>query len=143
MNSDFSRRGMTGYLKPTFRLFGLAHLAFGIAGTVFPRWFYATVPPWPPLHVGQIQIAGVFDLALAVLFFVAATDLNRYLPIVIPVGFVAECGHALVRIGHVLAGDNPRDDLLAPTFMLLFGLVLLGVGMAAWGQSRGVGSDAP
>ena len=122
---------MSSYLKPLFWLFGLAHLVFGVAGTVFPQWFYATVPPWPPLHVGQIQIAGVFDLALAILFFVAATDLDRYLPIVIPVGVVAECGHALVRIGHVLAGDNPRADLLAPAFMLLFGLALLGVGMAA------------
>ena len=76
---------------------------------------------------------------MAFLFFAAATDLDRYLPIVIPVGVVAECGHALVRIGHVMAGDNPRDDLLAPAFMLLFGLVLLGVGMAAWRQSRGGG----
>lgn len=127
---------MSSYLKPILWLFGLAHLAFGIAGTVFPRWFYAAVPPWPPLHVGQIQIAGVFDLALAVLFCVGALDLDRYLPIVIPVGVVAECGHALVRIGHVLAGDNPRDDLLAPVFMLVFGLALLGVGIAAWRQSR-------
>ena len=134
---------MSRYLKALLWFFGVAHLAFGVAGTVFPRWFYQTVPPWPPLHVGQIQIAGVFDLALAVLFFVAATDLDRYLPIVIPVGVVAECGHALVRIGHVMAGDNTRDDLLAPALMLLFGLVLLGVGMVAWGQSRGVDRARP
>lgn len=69
-------------------------------------------------------------MALAILFLVAATDVDRYLPIIIPVGVVAECGHALVRIGHVLAGDNPRDDLLAPAFMMLFGLGLLGVGMS-------------
>lgn len=134
---------MSCYLKTLLWFSGLAHLTFGVAGTVFPRSFYATVPPWPPLHVGQIQIGGVFDLALAVLFFVAATDLNRYLPIVVPVGVVAECGHALVRIGHVMAGDNPREDLVAPTFMLLFGLVLLGVGVVAWGQSGGVGRVRP
>ena len=134
---------MSRYLKTLLWFFGVAHLGFGVAGTVFPRWFYATVPPWPPLHVGQIQIAGVFDLALAVLFIAAATDLDRYLPIVIPVGVVAECGHALVRIGHVMAGDNPPDDLLAPTLMLLFGLLLLGVGMSAWVQSRAVGRVRP
>jgi hypothetical protein len=134
---------MSRYLNILLWFSGVVHLAFGVAGTVFPRWFYATVPPWSPLHVGQIQIAGVFDLALAVLFSAAATDLDRYLPIVIPVGVVAECGHALVRISHVMAGDNPRDDLLAPTLMLLFGLVLLGVGMAAWGQSRGGGRVRP
>ena len=134
---------MSRYLKTLLWFFGVAHFAFGVAGTVFPRWFYATVPPWPPVHVGQIQIAGVFDLALAVLFFAAAIDLDRYLLIVIPVGVVAECGHALVRIGHVMAGDNPRDDLLAPIFMLLFGLVLLGVGMVVWGHSRGVSGARP
>jgi hypothetical protein len=134
---------MSRYLNILLWFAGVVHVAFGVAGTVLPRWFYASVPPWPPLHVGQIQIAGVFDLALAVLFFVAATDLNRYLPIVVPVGIVAECGHALVRIGHVMAGDNPRDDLLAPAFMLLFGLLLFGVGMAAWRQSRGGGRARP
>ncbi len=128
---------MKRYLQILLWCFAVAHLAFGLAGTVFPRWFYDNVPPWPPLHIGQIQIAGVFDLALAVLFFVAASDLDRYLPIVVPVGVVAECGHALVRIGHVMAGDNPCDDLLAPTFMLLFGLVLLGVGGPAWRESMG------
>ena len=71
---------MRRYLNILLRFSGVVHLAFGVAGTVFPRWFYATVPPWPPLHVGQIQIAGVFDLALAVLFLAAATDLDRYLP---------------------------------------------------------------
>jgi hypothetical protein len=64
-------------------------------------------------------------------FLTAATDVDRYLPIVVPVGAVAECGHALVRLGHVIVGDNPPDDLLAPLFMLLFGLVLLAVGIAA------------
>ena len=98
---------------------------------MFPRWFYATVPPWPPLHVGQIQIAGIFDLTLAVLFVVAATDIDRYLPIVAPTGPVAECGHALVRIAHIVAGDNQPADLLAPSFMLAFGSVLLGVGVVA------------
>jgi len=63
---------------------------------------------------------------------VGATDFDRYLPIVVPVGAVAECGRALVRIGHVLAGDDPRDDLPTPIVMLLFGLVLLGRGGAAW-----------
>ena len=125
---------MGRYLKGTLLVFGIAHLAFGVAGTAFPRWFYDALPPWPPLHVGQIQIAGIFDLALGVLFLVAATDIGRYLPIVVPVGAVAECGHALVRIGHVVAGDNPVDDLLAPIIMLLFGLALLGIGVANRGR---------
>jgi len=118
------------YLKPLLWFFGFAHLAFGIAGAFFPRWFYGRIPRWPPLHVGQIQIAGVFDLALAALFLVGATDLDRYLPIVVPVGVVAEGGHALVRIGHVIAGDNPSADVLAPAFMMVFSVVLLGFGMA-------------
>ncbi len=129
---------MSRFLKTLLWFFGVAHLTFGVAGTAFSQWFYATVPPWPPLHVGQIQIAGVFDLALAVLFLMAAADLDRYLPIVIPVGVVAECGHALVRIGHVMAGDNPRQDLLAPAFMMLFGLVLLGVGLTTWRHGAGI-----
>ena len=136
-------RSMKRYLNGMLWFFAIAHLAFGVAGSVFPRWFYQTVPPWPPLHVGQIQIAGVFDLALAVFYVVAATDLDRYLPIVVPVGVVAECGHALVRIGHVMSGDNPRDDLLAPTFMLVFGLVLFGVGVAGWARPRDVDGVHP
>ena len=120
---------MPRHLKQVFWFFGLAHLAFGIAGTAFPRWFFAAVPLWPPLHVGQIQIGGVFDLALAALLLGATIDLDRYLPLVIPAGVIAECGHALVRIGHVIAGDNPTADLLAPAFMLLFGLYLLIVGL--------------
>jgi len=119
-------------------LFAVAHLLFGMAGVAFPTRFYATVPPWPPLHVGQIQIAGVFDLALAVLFFVGTRDFDRYLPVVIPVAVVAECGHALVRIGHVIAGDNSPADLVAPAFMLSFGLGLLVVGLRVWRQTAGV-----
>ncbi len=122
---------MTRFLRVLLWCFGVAHLAFGVAGVAFPTWFYQHVPPWPPLHIGQIQIAGVFDLALAALFLGAATNVLRYLPLVIPVGVVAECGHALVRIGHVIAGDNPPDDLLAPAFMLAFGLVLAAVGIRA------------
>jgi hypothetical protein len=57
-----------------------------------------------------------------------------YGPLVIPVGVVAECGHGLVRIGHVIAGDDPPDDLVAPAFMLTFGLVLLVVGARGWRQ---------
>lgn len=116
-------------IRPLLVIFGIAHLLFGIAGVAFPRWFFGAVPPWPPLHVGQIQIAGVFDLALAVLFLGGATDPKRYLPVVIPVGVVADGGHALVRIGHVIAGDNPAADLLAPGFMLAFGLYLLALGV--------------
>jgi hypothetical protein len=116
-------------LKGLLWFFGLAHLAFGIAGLAFARRFFAAVPPWPPLHVGQIQIAGIFDLAMAVLFLGALTDLDRYLPLVIPVGVVAEVGHACVRIGHVIAGDNPPDDLLAPSVMLAFGLSLAVIGL--------------
>jgi hypothetical protein len=120
--------------------FGVAHLLFGIAGLVFPRWFYGAVPPWPPLHVGQIQIAGVFDLALAALFLGAAANPPRYLPVVVPAGVVAECGHGLVRIGHVVAGDNPPDDLVAPSVMLAFGLYLLAVGVRLRsGSSPGTG----
>src|SRR5713101_1581937 len=115
---------MPRYLRVLIWLFGAAHLLFGVAGVAFPRWFFEAVPPWPPLHVGQIQIAGVFDLALATLFLGATTDLERYAPLVLWVGGVADLGHALVRIGHVVAGDNPPDDLLAPSFMLLFGLIL-------------------
>lgn len=123
---------MGRYLTTALWIAAVVHLAFGVAGIAFPRAFYAILPPWPPLHVGQIQIGGVFDVTLAVLFFVGATDLDRYLPIVVPVGVVAEWGHAWVRIGHVLAGDDPRDDLLAPILMLLFGLALLGMGWATW-----------
>jgi uncharacterized membrane protein len=126
---------MIRHLRVLLWLFAVAHLVFGIAAVAAPRWFYESVPPWPPLHVGQIQIAGVFDLALAVLFLAGARNLDRYLPVVVSVGVVAELGHALVRICHVVAGDNPPDDLLAPTFMLLFGLLLAAVGGRAWAQS--------
>jgi hypothetical protein len=123
---------LTRYLKTLLWLFGVAHLLFGVAGVAAPGWFYSAVPPWPPLHVGQIQIAGVFDLVLAALFLVGAMNVERYLPVVVVAGSLAECGHALVRIGHVLAGDNPRADLLAPAFMLSFGLFLAVVGIRAW-----------
>ena len=108
-----------------FLVFGIAHLLFGIAGFVFPRWFYGAVPPWPPLHVGQIQIAGVFDLSLAAMFLGAAKDPGRYLPVVAPAGAVAELGHAAVRIGHIAVGDNAPADLLAPSCMVAFGAYLL------------------
>jgi hypothetical protein len=57
------------------------------------------------------------------------------LPVVVSVGVVAELGHALVRIGHVVAGDNLPDDLIAPTFMLLFGFFLAAVGGRSWAQA--------
>jgi PhnB protein len=116
-------------LRALFVAWGVGHLVFGVAGAAFPRWFFAALPPWPPLHVGQIQIAGVFDLAMATAFLVAATDVDRYAALVIPVGVVAEGGHALVRIGHVLAGDDPAGDLLVPGLMLLFAVVLAVAGV--------------
>jgi hypothetical protein len=76
------------------------------------------------MHVGQIQIAGVFDLALAALFLGTARNLRRYLPIAILVGLVAEWGHALVRLGHIIAGSNPAADFILPILMLAFGVVL-------------------
>ncbi len=106
-------------------IFGVAHLAFGIAGLVLPQSFYAALPPWPPLHVGQIQIAGVFDLSLAILFLGGAWDPRRFLPIVAPTGAVAELGHAGVRIGHIIAGNDPPADVLPPVCMLAFGVYLL------------------
>ncbi len=111
-----------------FRLAGIAHLLIGIAGVVLPRWLFDVAPPWPPVHIGQIQIAGVFDLSMAALYFGAAQDPKRYLPIAVPVGVVAEWGHALVRIGHILRGDNPPADLALPILMLVFGAVLIGLG---------------
>lgn len=117
------------YLRGLIWFFGAMHLLFGVAGLAFPRWFFRSVPPWPPLHVGQIQIGGVFDLALAVLFLGATRDFDRYGPLVVAVGAVAECGHGLVRLGHILAGDDPMADLVPPVAMLLFGLVLLAIGV--------------
>src|SRR5262249_15668040 len=127
---------MKGVLKAALWCAAVAHLSFGVAGVVFPSWFYSVVPPWPPLHAGQIQIAGVFDLALATLFFVGVSDIDRYLHIVVPVGVVAECGHALVRMGHVVAGDKPPGDRVAPTVMLLFGMFLLATGTLAREENR-------
>jgi len=40
-------------------------------------------------------------------------------------------GHGLIRMGHVVAGDNPPGDLLVPTVMLLFGMFLLATGPLA------------
>ena len=116
------------FLRVLFVLWGLGHLAVGIAGVAFPRSFFSAVPPWPPLHVGQIQIAGVFDLSMATVFLVAATDVRRYAPIIIPVGVVAEGGHALVRIGHVIAGDNPPADLFLPSLMVAVAVILAAAG---------------
>ena len=120
-------------LRPLFVFWGLAHLLFGMAGGIVPRWFFSAVPPWPPLHVGQIQIAGVFDLAMATAFLVAATDMDRYASLMIPVGVVAEGGHAAVRIGHVILGDDPPDDLVAPLCMAAFATYLAATG---WNQRR-------
>jgi hypothetical protein len=55
---------------------------------------------------------------------------------------VAECGHAVVRIGHVIAGDNRPADLLAPGCMLAFGLYLAAVGarLRRRGGHSGAGS---
>src|SRR5436309_4276903 len=83
-------------LRLLFVVWGVAHLAFGIAGAAFPRWFFGAVPPWPPLHVGQIQIAGIFDLAMATAFLIAATDVARYAPLMIAAG-VVEIGRASCR----------------------------------------------
>ena len=104
---------------------GLAHLLFGVAGLAFPRWFFSAVPPWPPLHVGQLQIGGVFDLSMAALFFATARNLKRYLPLAAFVGVIAEWGNALVRIGHIATGTNPATDLLFPVLMLIFGGILV------------------
>ena len=116
------------FLRVFVALWGLGHLVFGIAGAAFPRWFFGSVPPWPPLHVGQLQIAGVFDLSMATAFLIATSDVQRYASLIIPVGVVAEAGHALVRIGHVIAGDNPRTDLVVPSLMVLVAVVLAAAG---------------
>ena len=116
--------GREPFLKGFFSLWGLGHLVAGVAGTAFPMWFYGVLPPWPPLHVGQMQIAGIFDLAMATAFLVAATDVRRYAGLVIPTGIVAEAGHALVRIGHVIAGDNPPADLVLPSIMMAVAVLL-------------------
>ena len=116
-------------LKILFVAGGIVHLAIGIAGAAFPRWFFATAPPWPPLHVGQIQIGGVFDLAMATGFLVAARDVERYAGLMIPIAVVAEWGHAAVRLGHVIAGDNPVADVFLPALMLGYGGVLAAVGL--------------
>jgi hypothetical protein len=81
------------------------------------------------MHVGQIQIAGVFDFSLAALFLGAARDLDRYLPLAVLVGVVAELGHALVRIGHIVGGSNPASDLLLPLLMFSFAVLLVLAGL--------------
>jgi len=117
------------HLKRLFLAAGLAHGIIGAVALVAPRWFFTSVPFWPPLHVGQIQIAAVFDLSLAALFLIAARDVPRFLPIATLVGVVAEWGHAAVRVGHVVAGGNPASDLFRPALMFLFGAVLFAVGV--------------
>ena len=117
-------------LRVVLMLGGLVHLSIGTAGLAAPRWFFNVVPAWPPLHVGQIQIAGVFDLAMAVLFLSTARDLKRYLPLAVLVGVIAEWGHALVRIGHIVTGGNPTADLILPILMVLFGAILVSAGVS-------------
>ena len=116
--------GRAPFLRTLFALCGLGHLIVGILGTAWPRWFFAAAPPWPPLHIGQIQIGGIFDLAMATAFLIAGTDVQRYAGLMTPVGVVAEGGHALVRIGHVIAGDNPPADLFLPSLMATVAIVL-------------------
>ncbi len=128
--------GREPFLRIFFVLLGLGHLVVGIAGVALPRWFFSAAPPWPPLHVGQIQIAGVFDLSMATAFLAAATDVQRYAAIIIPVGVVAEGGHALVRIGHVVAGDNPPADLVLPGVMLAVAVLLLVADHQRRGEQR-------
>lgn len=123
-------------MKGLFLCWGVAHLLVGIAGTALPRWFFGVVPPWPPLHVGQIQIAGIFDLAMATAFLLAATDVDRYAPLMSPVGVVAEGGHALVRIAHMILGDNPPDDLIPSTFMAAFAVYLLAASVRLRASTR-------
>jgi hypothetical protein len=108
---------------------GVIHLIIGVIGVACPRWFFNTVPPWPPLHVGQIQIGGIFDLMLAALFLGSATDVRRYLPLTVGTGVVAEWGHATVRIGHIIGGSNPPADLVLPILMLLYGSLLAAFGV--------------
>ncbi len=124
-----------GVLRSLLLVAGFLHLAIGLAGVGFPRWFFQAAPPWPPMHIGQIQIAGVFDLALAALFLGTARHLERYLPLAVAVGIVAEWGHALVRIGHIVTGSNPTSDVLLPLLMLAFGAVLAFAGF----RTRAVG----
>jgi hypothetical protein len=119
-------------LRLFFIAAGCGHLIFGIAGTAFPRWFFTAAPPWPPLHVGQIQIAGVFDLALATGFLVAASDVEAYANLMLAVGLVADWGHAAVRLAHMVLGDNPRADWPGPVAMLLIGAVCLIAGLPRW-----------
>jgi hypothetical protein len=63
---------------------------------------------------------------------------RRYAALVIPVGVVAEGGHALVRIGHVIAGDNPIADLVLPSVMMAVAVIL-----AIAGIQRGAHPSPP
>jgi hypothetical protein len=128
----FSRR----FVAILFGLAGIAHLIPGVAGLIFPIWFFNAIPPWPPLHVGQIQIAGIFDLAMAVMYFVGAANPTRYAPLVVASGIVAECGHGAVRIGHIVAGDNSVSDLWLPSLMLGYGAILAALGVRHVRASR-------
>lgn len=101
-------------LRILFLLWAAAHFVFEIAGLAFPRWFFATVPPWPPLHVGQIQIAGVFDLSMAAAFLIAATDVPRYGALMIVVGVVAEWGMPSFGSGTSLRETTQRAATTAP-----------------------------
>jgi len=118
-------------MKTLFVAGAMAHFAIGVCALVAPRWFFEAVPSWPPLHVGQIQIAAIFDIALATLFSWAAADPFRFAPIAAAVGVVAEWGHAAVRIGHIVIGDNPATDLFLPFLMVVFGAILLAVGYSS------------
>ena len=66
---------------------------------------------------------------MAVLFFGAAKAPERYFPLAVAVGVVAEWGHAFVRIGHILRGSNPVADLFLPILMVLFGAILIALSM--------------
>jgi hypothetical protein len=119
-------------LRAVFVVWGAGHLVFGFMALLWPRWFFAAVPPWPPFHAGQIQIAAIFDLTLGTACVVGATDVARFAPLAILVGVVGEVGHAVVRIGHVMAGDNPRDDLALPSLMLGVALFLVAAAAGRW-----------
>jgi hypothetical protein len=53
------------------------------------------------------------------------------------VGVVAEGGHAAIRISHIVLGDNPTGDLLAPICMAAFAVYLVAAGIRLRGLSEG------